>query len=136
MWQTLVELGRFPFPTYTVTIENIRHKVGSAIFANGHFYGGRFVLAPEARLESPALYACLLEGKGRWNFIRYGMALTQNRLATLRDVKMIKFEKAESDSPVGDPVHVDGDIVEALPITIELDPIPLQVVLPANRGKH
>ena len=136
MWQTLVELGRFPFPTYTVTIENIRHKVGSAVFANGHFYGGRFVLAPEARLESPALYACLLEGKGRWNFIRYGMALTQNRLATLRDVKMIKFEKAEIDSPVGDPVHVDGDIVGALPITIELDPIPLQVVLPANRGKH
>jgi diacylglycerol kinase (ATP) len=136
MWQTLVELGRFPFPTYTVTIENIRHKVGSVVFANGHFYGGRLVLAPEARLEGPALHACLLEGKGRWNFIRYGLALTRNRLATLKDVKMIKFEKAEIDGPVGDPVHADGDIVEALPITVKLDPKPLQVVLPVNRGKH
>tara|TARA_A100001037_G_scaffold241017_1_gene221106 strand:+ start:5301 stop:6230 length:930 start_codon:yes stop_codon:yes gene_type:complete len=132
VWQTLIELCRFPSPAYTVTIENVRHDVGSAVFANGHFYGGRFVTAPEARLEDPALHACLLAGRGRWNLVRYGMALTRNRLAALKDVQTIRFDKAEIEGPVGDPVHADGDIIGGLPVTVELDPQPVQVVQPSN----
>ena len=135
VWQTLIELCRFPSPVYTVTIGSICHKVGSAVFANGHFYGGQFTSAPKAHLEDPGLHACLMEGRGRWNLLRYGMALTQNRIATLKDVNIIKFDKAKIDGPIGDPVHADGDILGSLPLTVELDPIPLKIVLPANHRK-
>ena len=135
VWQTLVELVRFPSPVYIVTIDGIPHEVGSAVFANGHYYGGRFVTAPEARLEDPVLHACLLTGRGRWNLIRYGMALAGNRLAQLSDVTTIEFKQAVIDGPKGDPVHADGDIIGSLPATIRSDPTPLYVLRPAGIAK-
>lgn len=135
VWQTLVELGRFPSPTYTVTIDGTGHEVGSAVFANGHFYGGQFVSVPEARLEDRSLHACLLAGRGRWNLIRYGIALTGNRLTRLRDVTTVEFDRAEIDGPEGDPIHADGDIVGSLPATVRCDPTPLHVLRPTSNSK-
>jgi len=135
IWQTLVELVRFPSPVYTVTIDGIPHEVGSAVFANGHYYGGKFVTAPEARLEDPVLYACLLTGRGRWNLIRYGVALAGNRLTRLSDVTTIEFEQAVIDGPAGDPVHADGDIIGSLPATIRADTTPLHVLRPTGVSK-
>lgn len=135
VWQTLVELVRFPSAVYTVTIDGVSHGIGSAVFANGHFYGGGFVSVPEARLEDPVLHACLLTGRSRWNLIRYGMALAGNRLTQLSDVKTIEFVQAVIDGPEGDPIHADGDIIGSLPATIRCDPTPLYVLRPAGISK-
>ena len=132
VWQTLVELVRFPSPVYTVTIDGIPHEVGSVVFANGHYYGGKFVTVPEARLEDPVLHACLLTGRGRRNLIRYGLALAGNRLTRLSDVITIEFEQAVIDGPEREPVHADGDIIGSLPATIRSDPTPLYVLRPAG----
>ena len=136
VWQTFVELVRFPSPVYTVTIDGVPHEVGSAVFANGHLYGGRFVSVPEARLEDPVLHACLLAGRGRWNLIRYGIALTGNRLTQLSDVTNLEFKQAVIDGPEGDPVHADGDIVGSLPATLHSDPTPLYILRPAGLSKN
>ena len=135
VWQTLVEFVRFPSPIYSITIDGVSHEISSAVFANGHFYGGKFVSVPEARLEDPVLHACLLAGRGRWNLIRYGMALAGNRLTKLSDVKTIEFVQAAIDGPEGDPVHADGDIIGSLPAIIRSDPTPLYVLRPAGFSK-
>lgn len=133
VWQTLVELSRVSSSTYSVIVDGVRHEVGSAVFANGHFYGGRFVAAPGARLEDGTLHACLLMGRGRWNLARYGMALALNRLSRLGDVMTIEFENADIDGPVGDPVQADGDIVCGLPATIRADSTPVHILRPDKK---
>ena len=130
VWQALIELIRFPSSAYGVTIDGVRHEVGSAIFANGHFYSGRFISVPEARLEERSLYACLLAGRGVWNLIRYGVALTGNRLTRLSDVSTIEFREALLDGPEGDPIHADGEIVGRLPAIVRSHPNPLNVLCP------
>ena len=73
--ETLRQLGRFSFPRYRVTIDGTVHEAASVIVARGHFYGGRFVVAPEARLDRDELHVCLFRKGGRLQTILYAIAL-------------------------------------------------------------
>ena len=130
VWQAVREISRLSRTTYSVTIDSHIYSVGSAVFANGHFYGGRFISAPKASLEKNTLHACLLLNSGQKHMFRYAFALAQNKLVNLIDVNDITFNTASIDGPVGDPIHADGDIVGYLPAKISCDPLPLNILRP------
>ena len=44
----------------------MEHRAAGAIVANGHYYGGRFVCAENARITEPGLHVCLFQKPGRW----------------------------------------------------------------------
>ena len=52
---SLVELWRYRPRRYAVTLDGRRHDAASAIVANAHFYGGRYVVAPRARIDEAEL---------------------------------------------------------------------------------
>jgi diacylglycerol kinase family enzyme len=106
-----------------VTIDGATHEAASVIVARGHFYGGRFVVAPEARLDSDELHVCLFRRGGRLRTIGYALALARGRLHRLADVKIIRGRKIVIEGPPGDPVQGDGDLIGRLPVTIELSTI-------------
>src|SRR5262245_49828083 len=129
--ESMRQLFRFGFPRYRVTIDGHAHDAASVIVAKGHFYGGRFVCAPKAGLEAPEFQVCLFERDGRWNAIRYAVALALGRLPYLADYRIIGGRSVVIEGPVGDPVQGDGDIIARLPVRIELVPHPLRVVVPS-----
>jgi diacylglycerol kinase family enzyme len=98
------------------------------IIANGRFYGGRFVCAPEASLDSSEFQACLFGRAGRWHVIRYALALLLGRLPRLKDVTIVPARMVEIAAPAGDPVQGDGDILATLPARIEVAPDRLRLV--------
>jgi diacylglycerol kinase (ATP) len=131
VWRMVVELFRYNFPTFTVTIDGAAHVCASAIVAKGHFYGGRFVCAPDARLTDADFQVCLFLSAGRWAVLRYAIALGFGRLHKLSDVKLLRGRDIRIDGPAGSPVQGDGDIIARLPATLSIVANPITVLYPS-----
>jgi YegS/Rv2252/BmrU family lipid kinase len=129
--EMLRQLLRFSFPRYRVTIDNVVHEAASVIVARGHFYGGRFVVAPDARLEGDELHVCLFRRGGRLRTIGYALALGLGRLHRLADVEIVRGIRVTIEGPPGDPVQGDGELIGILPVEIELSPIVIGLLRPA-----
>lgn len=128
VWTSLLQLWRYRPRLYELQIDGRSYRAASAIIAKGHFYGGRFICAPAARLESPELHVCLFGRAGRIHTIRYAMGLLFGRLGAFGDVRIVQGRRIEIAGPAGEPVQGDGDIVGALPARIEVAPARLTLV--------
>lgn len=129
--ETLRQLFYFAFPRYQVNVDGVTHDVASVIVARGHFYGGRFIVAPEARLESDELHVCLFRKGGRLQTIYYALALALGRLHRSAHVTIVRARRIVIEGPQGDPLQGDGDLIGRLPATIELSAIAIGLRRPA-----
>ena len=132
--EVLRQACAFDFPHYRLTVDGRDYGAASVIVANGRYYAGRFIVAAQARLADPRFQVCLFTRPGRWNFLRYGMALGLGRLARLADVEIVAGTEIDVIGPTGEPVQADGDIVGQLPIRIRLAEQPLTLLAPAKGG--
>ena len=128
--EMLRQLARFPFPVYRVTIDGAAHEAASVVVARGRYYGGRFVVAPDASLDRAELHVCLFRRGGIFRTLRYAIALGMGNLAKLPDIEIVVGQRVVIDGPPGDPVQGDGDIIARLPVTIELSPVSLELMRP------
>jgi YegS/Rv2252/BmrU family lipid kinase len=131
VWRMVVELFRYSFPAFTVTIDGAPYACASAIVAKGHFYGGRFVCAPDARLTDADFQVCLFLSAGRLAVLRYAVALGMGFLHKLSDVKLVRGREIRIDGPAGAPVQGDGDIIASLPAVLSIVPNPITVLYPS-----
>ncbi|MEM7224431.1 MAG: diacylglycerol kinase family protein [Pseudomonadota bacterium] len=128
--ESVRQLISFRSPGYRLTIADTSHRAASAIVTRGRFYGGRFVCAPQASLFSPRFQLCRFTRSGPWNVIRYGALLVLGRLPKAADFKIEGAERLTIEGPEGDPVQGDGDLIGRLPVTVELVPDALNLVVP------
>jgi YegS/Rv2252/BmrU family lipid kinase len=128
--EMLRQLARYPFPRYGVTIDGTTYEAASVVVAKGHFYGGRYICAPAARLDEASFEVCLFERGGRAAAVSYALALGSGRLARRRDYRIVTGRAIRIEGPAGDPVQADGEIVATLPVDIALAPHPLLLRLP------
>ncbi len=127
---SLREMLRDPGLVFRVEVDGRVYQVASAIVAKGHFYGGRFVACPEARLEEPALHVCLFGRTGRLHILRYAVALALGRLPRLPDVTVVRAQSIAVAGPSGEPMQADGDSDGHLPATIDVEDSALRLVFP------
>lgn len=131
---TLHQLAAYRPHYYRVAIDGQTYRAASVVVAKAHYYGGTFVCAPDARLESDVLHVCLFERAGRWNAIRYAAGMMAGRLQKAAGYRIIQTRSvsiwAEEGAYSGDPVQADGDIVTNLPASISLPSGPLRLVVP------
>ncbi|AWJ85384.1 lipid kinase [Azospirillum sp. TSH58] len=104
-------------------------EVASVIVARGHFYGGRFVCAPDARLTDPRLHVCLFPRMGRGNALRYLWGVAAGRLPRFPDYRILPARRVVIEGPAGEPVQGDGDVIARLPVEIALAPWILPVLV-------
>ncbi|MEA1677113.1 diacylglycerol/lipid kinase family protein [Nitrospirillum sp. BR 11163] len=141
--ESLAQIARWPNPRYRVTVEDAAgrvrvHEVASCIVAKGHFYGGRFVCAPDARLDEGGFQVCLFEDGGRLAALGYGAALVTGRLGRRGGTKgglgyrVVPAARVRIEGPVGDPVQGDGDTIARLPVDMETA-APFHVLAPPLR---
>ena len=127
---TFQALFSFRFPKYRVTVDGETLDVASAVIANGHYYGGKFVCARDARLEDPNLHAVLFLSPGPLATIRYAIWLALNRLDKLPDVRIVPAKDISVERIDNEPVQGDGDILAHLPARITLAPVALALLMP------
>lgn len=120
VWRMAVEMFRYRYPMFTVTVDGARFQAASAIVAKGHFYGGQFICAPDARLSDPSFEVCLFLRGGRWHVARYALALAFGVLGKLPTVRIVRGRDITLDGPAGAPVQADGEVVAQLPARIQI----------------
>jgi len=125
---SLAQLLRHDVARFPALIDDAPAAPASLVVARAHYYGGRFVLAPAARLDEPQLHAVLFPDPSRWAALRYMAAVVSGTLARQCDVERRPAEEIELAGPAGAPVQVDGDIRAYLPARIRLAPEPVAVI--------
>jgi diacylglycerol kinase family enzyme len=128
---TLRQLLVFPFPGYEVRTDHRTWRAASVIVANAGHYGGPFVIAPKASLQSDTLQVCLFERAGRLAVIGYGLALLSGRLPRLRSYRVVEARRIEVRGAPGEPLQVDGDTTGRLNAKIEVLPKALDLIYPS-----
>ena len=131
---TLRQLLVFDFPSYEVLSDNTVHHAASVIVTNARYYGGRFVCAPDASLESATLQVCIFQRGGRLAAIGYALALFSGRLPRLSSYRLIEARRIEVRGRPGEPIQVDGDGIGQLNVAIEVLPKALDLVFPPSPG--
>jgi len=126
------QLLTFRYPRYRVVIDGQACEAASVIVAKGHFYGGRFVCAPDARIDQPDFHVCLFERGGRWHMLRYGLALALGRLPRAAGYRILRGRSVMIEGPPGDPVQGDGDIIAQLPAKFEIAPRTIALIVPPS----
>ncbi len=124
----LGRLCRYRAERYQVEIDGQPFTAAALVIAKGHYYGGRFVVAAEARLDEPRLHVALFERTGRWNLLRYAWALLAGRVDRLADVRILPAHSVAVSGRAGEAVQADGDLVAALPLAVTLADAPLALV--------
>lgn len=127
---TLARLTESGQRRYHVTVDGKTWEVASVVIANGHFYGGRFVCAPDACLTDPRLHVCLFPRPGRWNAVRYLWGVTAGRLPHFPDYCVVPAERVLITGTEGEAVQGDGDVIAHLPVDIALSPWRLPMIMP------
>jgi YegS/Rv2252/BmrU family lipid kinase len=131
VWEALRQLFLFPYGRYRVTVDGKLYDAASVVVAKGRLYAGPYVAAPAASLDSPDFQVCLFQRGGRWNAIRYAVALALGLLPRLPDYRIVSGREVRIEGPAGDPVQGDGDIIAHLPAEIRLAPVSLSLMAPA-----
>jgi len=100
------------------------------VVAKSHFYGGRFILAPAARLDEPSFEVVVFGKTGRGAALRYMAAMGMGVLGRCRSVRVITAQSVSLLEPVGAPIQLDGDVELRLPARLMIAARPLSVIAP------
>jgi diacylglycerol kinase (ATP) len=102
----------------------------SLVAAKAHFYGGRFVLAPRARLAEKRLEVVVFGHAGRGAALGYMAAMTLGLLQRCRSLRILPGRSVRLLEPAGAAVQLDGDIQLRLPARLGIAPTPLMLIAP------
>lgn len=131
--ESLIEIVNHRPTRFEIEIDGTPREAATVILANGHFYAGRFVCAPEASVRTPLLHVCLFHDAGRLACIKYSLALLLGLIPKLKSVETLTARHLVLRGPAGEPVQCDGDILAALPAEVSVEPDRLELMMPAAR---
>ena len=126
---------RRPLPRLRVRTEGRAVDGGWVIVGNARCYGGPLRATPGANPFEPGFEVVVQTGVGRPPAAGFALALAFGRHLQRPDVVRQHSGRVTVEPATGSdrlPYQVDGDPVMALPVTLEVDPRPLLVRLPAT----
>ncbi|MBQ9635404.1 MAG: NAD(+)/NADH kinase [Acidaminococcaceae bacterium] len=100
----------------------------SVIIGKSRYYAGRYNLFPEAALSSPYLHIAVFPGNKRAEILKYASLIALESLNLDKGILCRRAKKAEIESvnlTEEFPVELDGDVVAATPLKIEVMDEPL-----------
>jgi YegS/Rv2252/BmrU family lipid kinase len=116
--------------SYRAELDGVATECASLVAARAHFYGGRFVLAPAARLDDPLFQVVLFGRDGRGPALGYMAAMAAGVLRYSPSVRIVPAREVRLIEPPGAAVQLDGDIHVRLPVTLRIAATPLQLIQP------
>lgn len=130
----LRQLIRYSSPHLEVRVDGVPVTAATVVVSRGRFYGGRFLMAPEAQLGEATLHVSLFRRRGRMATAGYSAALPLGLLNRWNLIGHLRAQSVEVSLRQGGPVQVDGDIMAALPARFGLAVVPVHLVVPPKAG--
>ena len=100
------------------------------LIGNGRFYGGRFLLFPNADLQDGRLDATLFARVTWLSLLRGSWGLISSQLYTSGGLKHLHSNHLCLSSSTPVPFHLDGDNVGQLPVTFSIHSEQVRIVVP------
>lgn len=104
----------------------------AVLVGNGRFYGGRFTLFPNARMDDGLLDVCVFENGGYVDVLRYGHGILRGAHVNLGDVQYFQTERVVCSAPSATPFELDGEDAGDAPVTFSIVPRALRVIVPKS----
>jgi YegS/Rv2252/BmrU family lipid kinase len=126
--QAAREVLRYKFRAIGVTIDGIDTEAGTVIVSKGHFYGGCFILAPDATPTLPGFTVALFDRSGPFSALAFGAALPLNLISRMPGLRLLRASEVviRSDHV---PMQTDGDSAGSAPLTVRDAARPIAVVV-------
>lgn len=136
VWAGLKVLGESHAPV-EVQLPHAK-AAGVAVFVgNGRYYGGKFRLFPQAKLDDGLLDVCVFERCGYLDLLRYGPAVLCARHTRLRGVHYFQTQELVCNGAEPAPFELDGEDAGDAPVSFSVKPRALRVIVSrSNGGKH
>jgi YegS/Rv2252/BmrU family lipid kinase len=115
----------------TLDDEHVEGPIFLAATANTATYGGRMKIAPGARVDDGLLDVCLVSPVSRRRVLRLIPRVIRGEHVSLPEVRMFRVRRMSVASDEPSEVWADGEFVARTPLTIEVDPGALHIVVPA-----
>jgi YegS/Rv2252/BmrU family lipid kinase len=127
-------LGRFASSVdqLQVSVDARVHQCGFALISRVRNYGGDLEIASGASLRSDDFEVVLFEGSNPLRYAWYMLGVAAKRVQSMRGVR--SFRARQIDIVTAAPVQVDGEYLGRLPVSIEIVPGALQLLLPPVHG--
>ncbi|MBR4909508.1 MAG: NAD(+)/NADH kinase [Acidaminococcaceae bacterium] len=104
------------------------HSGSSLIVGKSRYYAGRYNLFPEASLSSPFLHVAVFPGNKRADILKYASLIALESLNLDKGILCRRAKKIEVESVnimEEFPVELDGDVVAATPLKLDIMEEPL-----------
>lgn len=126
VWAGLKVLGE----THAPVEVNPRGVAGMAVFVgNGRYYGGKFRLFPQAKLDDGLLDVCVFETCGYLDLLRYGQGILRGKHTKLRGVHYFQAKEFSCNGPEPVPFELDGEDAGDAPVKFSVKPRALRVIV-------
>jgi diacylglycerol kinase (ATP) len=114
---------------FEITIDNQTYTATFATIGKAARYGGDLSVTPGARIDQPEFEICLVDSRSRLRYLRLLSQAMRGGLSA--DKRSIRFFRATHAEAKGDTaVQVDGELIGKLPMTFEIAPQSIEVMVP------
>ena len=134
-WRTVAEFLRYDFQDVRITVDEtpaVEARIALVAVANGRYFGGGMMVAPDAEPNDGAFDIVILRASGKLGLIRdirllYGGRHRNHPAITILRGKRITVEPLGKLSGDGVLVDIDGESPGRIPATFEILPGALTV---------
>ncbi len=128
------EFLQYEFPRLEVEIDGVRHQATFAVVCRARHYAGRWIIAPEARLDSAQFEVLLFAHRDRASLYRLFREMMRRRgehlttgLARVIRGRRVAIRTLE---PYPVDIQVDGDCVLKTPVECHMDAAFVNILAP------
>lgn len=130
LWRTVVEFIRYRFQDVSISIDDgapIEARMALVAVANGRFFGGGMMIAPDAELDDGQFDIVILRAAGKLGLIRdirllYGGRHRNHPAITILRGRKVVVEPLGDKDKNGALVDIDGESPGRIPATFEMLP--------------
>lgn len=130
--QAVQLLGRLPRAQVTLTVDGRVHSGDYllTLLTNCRLYAGELLLNPRAQLDSGRFDILLLHGQGAAQALRYVWRIWRRREAGGKGIERLNGRFVTVQTSPNLPYQLDGDPAGRTPLTCELCPRALRLLVP------
>ncbi len=110
----------------------IQRRVIMVTVNNAQLYGRFWRLSPNAKLDDGWLDGVVMEGYGWRSSLRHIFNATRGRLVDDPDTILFRARHIHIETRTPSPIHLDAESVGFTPLTVEILPKSLTILLPPN----
>jgi YegS/Rv2252/BmrU family lipid kinase len=125
-------LTHYNLPEISVTFKDAEKEIKGfiVIVCNTKHYGGKYMICPDAAIDDGWLDVCVLQKKDIFTVIKAGLAVLMEQPPPRKNISFYKAKSLTVASSGEVPVQIDGDFIGMTPVTFDIIPRALTVIVP------